>query len=79
MHELLNYENSWDDLGPSKIGQRFLNGIGAEIERDPSVKHTLVSDQSFANQLGDVAGKTNVHCLEHIKNSTNVKAVGSRA
>ena len=76
VHELLNYENSWDDLGPSKIGQRFLNGIGAEIERDPSVKHTLVSDQRFANQLGDVAAKANVRCLQHIKKVTNVKALG---
>ena len=76
VHELLNYENSWDDLGPSKIGQRFLDGIGAEIERDPSVSHAIISNQRLANQLGDVAGKANVHCLEHIKNSTNVEAVG---
>ena len=79
VHELLNYENSWDDLGPSKIGQRFLNGIGAEIERDPSVKHTLVSDQRFANQLGDVAGKANVRCLQSYQKFNKCQSGGSRA
>ena len=75
-HEILNYENSWDDLGLSKIGQRFLDGIGAEIERDPSVSHAIISNQRLANQLGDVAGKANVRCLSHIKKVTNVKALG---
>ena len=77
VHEILNYENSWDDLGLSEIGQRFFRGIRAEIERDPNVRHMLVCNLHAAEHLGDVASNENVRCLSHIKRATNVKALGN--
>ena len=75
--EILNYENSWDDLGLSEIGQRFFRGIRAEIEREPNVRHAIVSNQRAAKQLGDAASKENVHCLNHVKNATNAEVLGN--
>jgi hypothetical protein len=40
---LLNYDTDWDILGMSETGQRFFLGIQAEIERDPSVKHAIIT------------------------------------
>ena len=72
VHELLNYEDSWDDLGLSEIGQRFFLGIRSEIERDPSVKHVLLVHEGFVKkELADIREKENVCCLTHIKNRTN--------
>ena len=76
-HEILNYENSWDDLELSDIGKRFFSGIRAEIEKDPSVQHVLVSYQNAIQRLGDTALNENVRCLSHIKRAINVEGLGN--
>ena len=76
-HEILNYDNNWDDLGLSKIGSRFFSGIGAEIERDPNVQHLLICDQEAAAQVGDLTFKENVRVLSHIKRASHVEGLGS--
>ena len=76
-HEILNYENSWDDLRLSKIGSRFFSGIGAEIERDPNVQHLLVCFQEAAAQVPDLTLKENVRVLSHIKRAIYVEGLGS--
>lgn len=75
VHELLNYENSWEDLGLSEIGQRFLLGIRAEIERDPSVKHALLVHEGVVEELADIREKENVRCLTHVKYGTNAESI----
>ena len=53
LHQILNYENSWDELGFSEIGKRFFNGIHAEIEKDPAVQHTVVCNEHSVGWLRD--------------------------
>ena len=44
--EILDNMDDWDITDISKIGQRFLAGIRAEVERDSSIKHAI-----FANRI----------------------------
>ena len=59
-HTILNYNNNRDVIGISKTGQRFFAGIRAEINRDPSVKHAILTYKSIAARLEDIAEKENV-------------------
>ena len=59
-HTILNYNNNRDVIGMSKVGQRFFAGIRAEIDRDPSVKHAILTYKSIAARLEDIAQKENV-------------------
>ena len=76
-HEILNFENNWDDLELSETGQHFFSGIGAETERDPNVQHLLVCGQEAAAQVGDLTLKENVRVLSHIKRASHVEGLGS--
>ena len=75
-HQILNYENSWDDLGFSEIGKRFFNGIQAEIEKDPALQHVIVCDERVTNHLGSTASKKNARYRNHIKRAINVEELG---
>ena len=75
-HQILNYENSWDDLGFSEIGKRFFLGIRAEIGRDSAVQHVIVSNQRAAEQLRDTISKENVRYVSHIKRVINAEGLG---
>ena len=57
---ILNYNNNRDVIGMSKVGQRLFAGIRAEIDRDSSVKHAILTYKSIAARLGDIAEKENV-------------------
>ena len=57
---LLDYDGTWDIVGVSKTGQRFLLGIRAEIERDPNVKHAIITDSEIIQPLQDITAKENV-------------------
>ena len=59
-HTILNYNNNQDVIGMSKVGQRFFAGIRAEIDRDPSVKHAILTYKSIAARLEDIAKTENV-------------------
>ena len=59
-HTILNYNSNRDVIGISKTGQRFFAGIRAEIERDASVKHAILTYKSIAARLEDIAEKENV-------------------
>ena len=71
---MLDYDNNWDIIGLSKIGERFLLGICAEIERDPSVKHGIITYAPLIDQIGHVADKQNVCLLTRFKNLYNLDA-----
>ena len=51
----------------SEIGQRFFLGIQAEIERDPSVKHGIITAQQILRHLQHITAKENVHFVTGIK------------
>ena len=57
---LLEHDQSWDVIRMSKTGQRIFMGIQAEIERDPSVKHAIVTYSPIARQLTDFSEMENV-------------------
>ncbi len=59
---LLNYDTDWDILGMSKTGQCFFLGIQAEIAKDSSVKHAIITNASVTPHLQNIAAKENV-CL----------------
>ena len=77
MPQILNYENSWDDLGFSEIGKRFFHGIHAEIEKDSAVQHVVVCGERVAERLINIAPKENARYLSHIKRAINVEGVVS--
>ena len=67
LETILEYNNGWDVIGMSKTGQRILLGIQAEIERDPSVKHAIITDRLIIEHLTDVAEKENVCFITDFK------------
>ena len=62
LRTLLDYDNTWDVIGLTKMGERFFLGICAEIQRDPSVKHAIITQEPIITQLKEVGKKENV-CL----------------
>ena len=70
---LLDYDNTWDVIGLSKIGERFLLGICAEIQRDPNVKHAIITDDLAIKQLRDVPKMENVCLLREYKDLYNLE------
>ena len=64
---MLDYDSTWDVIGLSKMGKRFFLGICAEIEREPGVKHAIITYDSIIEQLKDVAEKENVCLLTEFK------------
>ena len=64
---ILNYDTDWDRLGMSKIGQRFFLGIQAEIEKDPNVKHAIITSAPVMQHLQNIAAKENVRFVRGFK------------
>ena len=69
---LLNYDSDWDVLGLSKMGEHLFFGIRAEIDRDPSVKHAVITNGSITEQLADLREKENVCFVVNFKESDEV-------
>ena len=59
---ILDYTMIWERVGFSKTGEHLLLGIRAEIERDPSVKHAIITDIRITSLLTGIAENENV-CL----------------
>ena len=69
---MLDYDSTCDVIGLSKTGERFFLGICAEIERDLSVKHAIITYDPIIEQLRDVAEKENVCLLTEFKDLYNL-------
>ena len=67
LETIINYDNTWDVLSLSEVALRFFLGIRAEIERDPNVKHAIITDQGVIPYLADFSEKENV-CLVSVFN-----------
>ena len=65
---LFNFDSNWDLPSLSKMGERFFFGIRAEIERDPSVQHAIISNARIIRQLVDLSEKENVCRVVNFKN-----------
>ena len=64
---LLEHYHNWNVIGVSKTGQRIFSGIRSEIERDPSVKHAIVTYLPIVEQLKDISEIENVCLVSHFK------------
>ena len=64
---LLEDYSDWNVTGISKTGQHFFPGILAEIERDPNVKHAIITYRPLIRQLTAVAEKENVCFVRDFK------------
>ncbi len=69
-----NYNSYTNRMELTKIGERYLIGIRAEIEKDENIKHAIITNISIANKLQDLIAKPNV-CFANFKtflyNNTN--------
>ena len=66
-HTILNYDGNWDVPCLSKTGEHFFLGIRAEIERDPSVSHAIITNKPITKLLADLTEKENVRFIENFK------------
>ena len=64
---LLEHDRSWDVMRMSKTGQRIFSHILAEIKRDPSVKHSILTYIPIISQLTDIAEMENVCFVKNFK------------
>ena len=71
---LLDHYNDWSVIGISKTGERFFSRICAEIEKDRSVKHAIITYKPLINQLSNIGEKENVSFLRDFKNLANLEA-----
>ena len=69
LETIIDYDNTWDVLSLSEAAQRFFLGIRAEIERDPNIKHAIITYQGIIPYLEDFSEKENV-CLVSAFNET---------
>ena len=58
--DILNSKSDWDVEALSKLGERFFSGIRLEIDRDPTVKHGIITNTAIAKQVKDIDLKENV-------------------
>ena len=74
---ILNYRDTWQVIGISEIGKRFFAGIRAEIERDPNVKHAIVSDWLVLQKIRKIITNDNVSFVssfgEKIDDDTDIQ------
>ena len=71
---MLDYDSTWDVIGLSKMGERFFLGICAEIDRDPSATHAIITYAPIIEQLREVAEKENVCLLTEFKDIHNLES-----
>ncbi len=65
---ILDYTMIWERVGFSKTGENLLLDIRAEIERDPSVKHAIITDTRITPLLTGIAENENVCLVTNFKN-----------
>ncbi len=73
MEAILDFHN-WGWVGVTEIGQRFLQGIHAEVVKDPSVKHGIVTNRKIARRLEDIQKHGNVRFIDTFR---RVKRLGT--
>ena len=57
---ILDINNTWDVVGVSETGQHIFWRIQAEIERDPNIKHGIITHVYTIGQLKDISKNENV-------------------
>ncbi len=57
---ILDLSNTWDIMAMSETGQHIFSRIQAEIERDPDIKHGIITHVHALEQLKDLTKNENV-------------------
>ena len=57
---ILDLSNTWDIMAMSETGQHIFSRIQAEIERDPNIKHGIITHVYAIEQLKHIAKNENV-------------------
>ena len=70
---MLDYDSTWNVIGLSKMGERLFLSIRAEIDRDPSVKHAIITYSAITQQLSDIGEKENVCFVTKFEDASNVE------
>lgn len=63
----LEHYDDWNLIGISKKGASFFSRIRAEIEKDPNVKHAIITYGILTKQLTNIAEKENVSFVRSFK------------
>ena len=76
---VVDHDSTWDVTGLSKMGERILLGICAEIARESSIKHAIITYDPIIEQLKEVAEKENVCLLTESKDLSNLETAFEEA
>ena len=76
---LLDLYNTWDVFGISETGQQIFWRIQAEIERDPNVKHGIITHVHTVRYLDNIAKNENVCFLTGFRNREGLETAFQEA
>ena len=64
---LLDFSSTWDVIGMSETGQHIFSRIQAEIERDPNIKHGIITVLYALEQLKSMTKNENICFLTEFR------------
>ena len=76
---ILDLYNTWDVFGVSETGQHIFSRIQAEIERDPNVKHGIITHVHTVRHLDNIAKNENVCFLTGFRNRDGLETAFQEA
>ena len=76
---LLDLYNTWDVFGVSETGQYIFSRIQTEIERDPKVKHGIITHVHTIRYLDNIAKNENVCFLTGFRNREGLETAFQEA
>ena len=76
---ILDLYNTWDVFGVSETGQHIFSKIQTEIERDPNVKHGIITHVHTIRYLDNIAKNENVCFLTGFRNREGLESAFQEA
>ena len=76
---ILDLYNTWDVFGMSETGQHIFSRIQAEIQRDPNVKHGIITHVHTVRHLDNIAKNENVCFLTGFRNREGLETAFQEA
>ena len=76
---ILDLYNTWDVFGISETGQHIFSRIQAEIERNPNVKHGIITHIHTIRYLDNIAKNENVCFLTGFRNREGLETAFQEA
>lgn len=76
---ILDLYNTWDVFGMSETGQHIFSRIQSEIERDPNVKHGIITHVHTIRYLDNIAKNENVCFLTGFRNREGLETAFQEA